>query len=75
MLGKTNWYKSTIQKILSNELSKGDFVNGRKTKNPTNFENVVEPIVSKEKWNNCQSQKQRNARHYERTTTYLFTNN
>ncbi len=49
-------------------------MNGRKTKNPTNFENVVEPIVSKEKWNNCQSQKQRNARHYERTTTYFFTN-
>ena len=35
---------------------------------------LVEPIVSKEKWNNCQSQKLRNARHYERTATYLFTN-
>lgn len=74
VLGKTNWYDSTIQKILSNELYKGDFVNGRKTKYPTYYENVVEPIVSKEKWNNCQSQKQRNARHYERTATYLFTN-
>jgi len=74
VFGKTNWYDSTIQKILSNELYKGDFVNGKKTKNPTYYENVVEPIVSKEKWNNCQSQKQRNARHYERTATYLFTN-
>ena len=74
MVGKTNWYDSTIQKILSNELYKGDFVNGRKTKYPTYYENVVEPIVSKEKWNNCQSQKQRNARHYERTANYLFTN-
>lgn len=74
VLGKTNWYDSTIQKILSNELYKGDFVNGKRTKQPTYYENVVEPIVSKEKWDNCQSQKLRNARHYERTATYLFTN-
>ena len=74
VLGKTNWYDSTIQKILSNELYKGDFVNGRRTKRPTYYENVVAPIVSKEKWESCQYQKQRNARHYERTATYLFTN-
>ena len=74
VLNKTNWYDSTIQKILSNELYKGDFVNGKRTKQPIYYENVVEPIVSKEKWNNCQSQKLRNARHYERTGTYLFTN-
>ena len=73
ILGKT-WYDSTIQKILSNELYKGDFVNGKKSKHPTYYENVVEPIVSKEKWENCQEQKLRNARHYERTATYLFTN-
>ena len=74
VLNKTNWYDSTIQKILSNELYKGDFVNGKRTKHPIYYENVVEPIVSKEKWDNCQSQKLRNARHYERTGTYLFTN-
>lgn len=74
LLNKTNWYDSTIQKILSNELYKGDFINGKRTKHPTYYENVVEPIVSKEKWDNCQSQKLRNARHYERTGTYLFTN-
>ena len=74
VLGRTNWYDSTINKILSNELYKGDFIIGKKTKHPTYYENVVEPIVSKEKWENCQSQKLRNARHYERTATYLFTN-
>ena len=74
VLGRTNWYDSTIQKILSNELYKGDFVNGKRTKHPTYYENVVDPIVSKEKWESCQYQKQRNARHYERTATYLFTN-
>ena len=74
VLGKTNWYDSTIQKILSNELYKGDYVNGKRTKHPTYYENVIEPIVSKEKWGSCQYQKLRNARHYERTATYLFTN-
>lgn len=74
VLGKTNWYDSTIQKILSNELYKGDYVNGKRTKHPTYYENVIEPIVSKEKWESCQYQKLRNARHYERTVTYLFTN-
>ena len=74
VLGKTNWYDFTIQKILSNELYKGDYVNGKRTKHPTYYENVIEPIVSKEKWESCQYQKLRNARHYERTATYLFTN-
>ena len=74
VLGKTNWYDSTIQKILSNELYKGDYVNGKRTKHPTYYENVIEPIVSKEKWESCQYQKLRNARHYERTAIYLFTN-
>lgn len=73
VLNKT-WYDSTISKILSNELYKGDYLAGKKTKKPTLYENVVEPIISKEKWESCQSQKLRNARHYERTATYLFTN-
>ena len=74
VLGRTNWLDSTIQKIMTNELYKGDFVHGKRTKHPEYYEDVVEPIVSKEKWNACQYQTQRNARHYERTATYLFTN-
>ena len=73
VLGKT-WRDSTIEKIISNEIYKGDYVHGKRTKHPTYYENVIEPLVSKEKWNSCQSQKLRNARHYERTATYLFTN-
>ena len=61
VLGKTNWYDSTIQKTLHNELYKGDYIHGKRTKKPTYYENVVEPIVSKEKWENCQEQKLRNA--------------
>ena len=52
VLGRTNWLDSTIQKILSNELYKGDFVHGKRQKNPTYYENVVESIVSKETWKN-----------------------
>ena len=74
VLGKTNWLDSTIQKIMTNELYKGDFVHGKRNTHPEYYENVVEPIVSKEKWNACQYQTRRNARHYERTATYLFTN-
>ncbi len=74
ILGRNNWLDSTIQKIMTNELYKGDFVHGKRTKHPQYYEDVVEPIVSKEKWNACQYQTKRNARHYERTATYLFTN-
>lgn len=70
VLGKT-W---RIQKILSNEIYKGDYIHGKRTKHPTYYENVVEPLVNKDKWESCQYQKLRNARHYERTSTYLFTN-
>ena len=74
ILGKTNWKDSTIQKIMTNELYKGDYLHGKRTNKPKLYENVIEGIVSREKWDNCQYQKQRNARHYERTATYLFTN-
>ena len=73
ILGKV-WYDSTIGKILSNEVYKGDYMHGKRTKHPTYYENVIEPIVNKDKWESCQNQKLRNARHYERTSTYLFTN-
>lgn len=74
VLGKT-WRDSTIQKILSNEIYKGDYIHGKRTKHPTYYENVVEPLVNKDKWESCQYQKLRNARHYERTSTYLLLTN
>ena len=72
VLGKDNWRDSTIQTILENEIYKGDFVHGKRTKNPTYYENVVEPIVSKELWEDCQVQKKKNSRSYQRTLTYLY---
>ena len=72
VLGKTNWRDSTIVTILENEIYKGDFVHGKRTKHPTYYENVVEPIVSKEMWEDCQVQKKKNSRSYQRTLTYLY---
>lgn len=72
VLGKTNWYDSSIVAILENEIYKGDFVHGKRTKHPTYYETVVEPIVSKEMWEECQVQKKKNSKSYQRTLTYLF---
>ena len=72
VLGKDNWRDSTIMGILENEIYKGDFVHGKKTKHPTYYEDVVEPIISKEMWEDCQVQKKKNSRSYKRTLTYLY---
>ena len=72
VLGKTNWRDSSIVAILENEIYKGDFVHGKRTKHSTYYENVVEPIVSKEMWEECQVQKKKNSKSYQRTLTYLF---
>ena len=72
VLGKDNWRDSTIVGILENEIYKGDFVHGKNTKHPTYYEDVVEPIISKEMWEDCQVQKKKNSRSYQRTLTYLY---
>ena len=72
VLGKDNWRDSTIVGIIENEIYKGDFVHGKKTKHPTYYEDVVEPIISKEMWSDCQVQKKKNSRSYKRTLTYLY---
>ena len=72
VLGKDNWRDSTIVGIIENEIYKGDFIHGKKTKHPTYYENVVEPIISKEMWSDCQVQKKKNSRSYKRTLIYLY---
>lgn len=72
VLGKDNWRNSTIVTILENEIYKGDFVHGKRTNYPTYYEDVVEPIVSKEMWEDCQVQKKKNSKSYQRTLTYLY---
>lgn len=67
-----NWRDSTIFNLLTNEIYKGDFVYGKRTKKPTYYNDVVEPLVSKEFWEECQIQKKKNQRSYQRKLTYLF---
>ena len=72
VLGKTNWRDTGILRIISNEIYKGDFVSGKIFNKPVYYENVVEPIISKELWENCQVQKKKNQKSYMRTQTYIF---
>ena len=72
VLGRSNWRDTTITTILENEIYKGDFVHGKRTKHPTYYENVVEPIISKEMWEECQVQKKKNSKSYKRTLIYLY---
>ena len=72
VLDKTNWRDVRVLKILSNEIYKGDYVSGKTLNKPVYYENVVEPIVSKELWENCQAQKKKNQKNYMRTQTYIF---
>ena len=72
VLDKTNWRDSTILNILENPIYKGDFIHGRRTKHPTYYFDVVEPLVSKEYWEECQVQQKKNSRIFLRTFTFLF---
>ncbi|MGN1324662.1 MAG: recombinase family protein [Bacilli bacterium] len=72
VLGKTNWKDTGILRIISNEVYKGDYVHGKRTNHPTLYKDVVEPIISKEMWENCQVQKKKNQKNYMRTQTYIF---
>ena len=72
VLGKTNWKGTGILRIISNEVYKGDYVHGKRTNHPTLYKDVVEPIISKEMWDNCQVQKKKNQKNYMRTQTYIF---
>ena len=72
VLGKTNWKDTGILRIISNEVYRGDYVHGKRTNHPTLYRDVVEPLISKEMWDNCQVQKKKNQKNYMRTQTYIF---
>ncbi len=66
------WYDTTIQKVLANPLYKGDFISGGRNGTPVLYENVVEPIISKKLWEDCQEQSRKNTRNYTRRNDYIF---
>ena len=47
-------------------------MHGKKINHLTYYENVVEPLVSKELWEECQVQKRKNSRNYKQDKEYLF---
>ena len=74
---KKNWKDTTIQKIIDNKIYMGDYEQYKRIGKQENLEpiiymNVVEPIISRAKWEECQKQKERNQRTYTRDRVYTF---
>ncbi len=71
------WYDSTIQSIIDNKIYMGDYeqyktIGKKEKKEPILYKDVVEPIVSREMWYECQRQKEINQRNYTRDRVYIF---
>ncbi len=74
---KKKWRDTTIQKIIDNKIYMGDYEQYKRIGKQENLEpivymNVVEPIISRAKWEKCQKQKERNQRTYTRDRIYTF---
>ena len=70
--GKVNWNDTRIYNIITNSIYKGDFISKAKSKSPEFYFDVVEPLVSKDVWENCQVQKKKNQKNYLRNNYYIF---
>lgn len=71
------WKDTTIQKIIDNKIYMGDYeqfkrIAKNKKIEPVTYMNVVEPIISRAMWEECQHQKEKNQRTYTRDRVYLF---
>ena len=74
---KKKWKDTTIQKIIDNKIYMGDYeqykrIGKQENLEPITYMNVVEPIISRAKWEECQRQKERNQRTYTRDRIYTF---
>lgn len=74
---KKKWKDTTIQKIIDNKIYMGDYeqfkrIGKKENLEPIIYMNVVEPIISRAKWEECQLQKERNQRTYTRDRIYTF---
>lgn len=74
---KKKWRDTTIQKIIDNKIYMGDYeqykrIGKQENLEPIMYMNVVEPIISRAKWEECQKQKERNQRTYTRDRIYTF---
>ena len=74
---KKKWKDTTIQKIIDNKIYMGDYeqwkrIGKKENLQPIIYMNVVEPIISRAKWEDCQRQKEINQRTYTRDRIYTF---
>lgn len=77
VLAPKPWKDTTIQKIIDNKIYMGDYeqykrIAKNKQIEPVTYMNVVEPIISRAVWEECQHQKEKNQRTYTRDRVYLF---
>ena len=77
LLYPKKWKDTTIQKIIDNKIYMGDYeqykrIAKNKQIEPVIYMNVVEPIISRAVWEECQHQKEKNQRTYTRDRVYLF---
>ena len=77
VLSPKRWKDTTIQKIIDNKIYMGDYeqfkrIAKNKKIEPVLYMNVVEPIISRAVWEECQHQKEKNQRTYTRDRVYLF---
>ena len=71
------WYDSIIEKTINNRLYMGDYVQYKKihasiNQEPIIYTDVVEPIIPRYIWEECQLQKVKNQRTYTRDRIYTF---
>lgn len=71
------WRDTTISKIIDNRIYMGDYEQYKRIGKKNNMEpivymNVVEPIISRAMWEECQRQKEINQRTYTRDRIYTF---
>jgi len=71
------WYDSIIEKTINNRLYMGDYVQYKKihasiNQDPIIYTDVVEPIIPRYIWEECQLQKAKNQRTYTRDRVYTF---
>ena len=71
------WKDSKIEAIINNRIYMGDYVQYNKIhkkigKDPVIYTDVVEPIIPRYIWEECQLQKEKNQRTYTRDRVYMF---
>ena len=71
------WYDTHFEKIINNKIYMGDYVQYKRIhkkvqKEPITYMNVVDPIIPRYIWEECQLQKEKNQRTYTRDRVYTF---